>query len=332
MVKLENPKIVNHNGNLYMIFDYKQQNPIIIDANVYNTINKLNKSWHINEKGFVVTNHKLDDGTIKEITLHDIVMMTIEKDRYKYKPIVHINKLGFDNRYENLIYDETNKDVNKNMRKKKRTIEFSEDCDIDVEKIPTYIWYLKPDKTHGERFVVEIGNINWKTTSSNSFCLKYKLEEAKKYLRYLKTKRPDLFDDYSMNGDLNKKGFELIQSLNQIVQKYGYKINLDEIKKNTTDLLSENTSGLTYAEKYILKKYNPALNTSSNAKVCYENFLTFLNDTLPEYSYYASDNSGEYFYIEGHPKCKRILRTTKSSNVSFNDKLKELKILLDKLN
>jgi hypothetical protein len=331
MVILDKPKLVNHNGKSYVIFDYKQNIPIIIDADIYNVILKLNKSWNINDKYFVVANYKLNDGSNKEITLHDIVMMTIEKDKYKYKPIVHINKLGFDNRYENLMYDEVNKDINKNMRKKKRTIELPEECGFDVKKIPTYIWYLKPDNTHGERFVVNIGDINWKTTSSNTFCLKYKLEEAKKYLRYLKTKRLDLFEDYSMNGDLNKKGIELLKSFDQIVRNHGYKINLDDVRTNTGDLLAEDTNGLSQAEKYILKKYSPDENISSNAKINYDTFLNSLNKTLPEHCYYASDVSGEYLYIEGHPNCKRILKTNNSLNVSFNDKLKELKNMLDKI-
>jgi hypothetical protein len=337
MVRLDKPKLVNHNDKSYIIFDYKQNAniPIIIDANIYNVILKLDKSWNINDKGFVIAKYKLNDGSNKEITLHDIVMMTIEKDKYKYKPIVHINKLGFDNRYENLMYDEINKDINKNMRKnmrkKKRTIELPDDCGFDVKKIPTYIWYLKPDETHGERFVVNIGDINWKTTSSNSFCLKYKLEEAKKYLRHLKTKRPDLFEDHSMNGDLNKIGLDLLKSFDQIVRKHGYKINLDEIRTNTDDLLAEDTNGLSQAEKYILKKYSPDANTSSNAKLNYDKFLDSLNESLPEHCYYASHMSGEYLYIEGHPNCKRILKTTKSLNVLFNDKMKELKNMLDKI-
>jgi regulatory protein YycI of two-component signal transduction system YycFG len=68
--------------------------------------------------------------------LHDIVKRVYEGDKYKLKPIIHINKLGFDNRYENLMYDETDKDVTKNLRKKKRTVVLPEDSGIDIEKIP----------------------------------------------------------------------------------------------------------------------------------------------------------------------------------------------------
>ena len=104
---------------------------------------------------------------------------------------------------------------------------------------------MKPDISHGERFLVEVGDVSWKTTSSRNLSLKYKLEEAKKYLRNLKQKRPDLFEEYSMNGDLNKYGLEQLTSFFEISQNAGYtnlkKINLSD---NTDVYLKENTKGL----------------------------------------------------------------------------------------
>ena len=71
---------------------------------------------------------------------------------------------------------------------------------------------MKPDSSHGERFMVNIGDINWKTTSTNELSLKYKLEEAKMFLRHLLRSRPDLYEEYSMNGDFNKEGIDLLNS------------------------------------------------------------------------------------------------------------------------
>ena len=96
------------------------------------------------------------------------------------------------------------------------------------------MWYLKEDNTHGERFIVDIGDIQWKSTSSKKVSLKYKLEETKKYLRFLKEDRNDLFSDYSMNGDLNSDGLNLIKSFVKISQDAGFK-NINDISdtKNT---------------------------------------------------------------------------------------------------
>ena len=49
--------------------------------------------------------------------------------------------------------------------KKKRTIKLPKSSGITPDDIPTYIWYVKETANHGDRFVVEIGDIKWKTTS-----------------------------------------------------------------------------------------------------------------------------------------------------------------------
>ena len=53
---------------------------------------------------------------------------------------------------------------------------------------------MKPNGSHGDRFMVEIGDVKWKTTSSKKLSLKYKLEEAKLFLRQLKRESPELFE------------------------------------------------------------------------------------------------------------------------------------------
>ena len=86
-----------------------------------------------------------------------------------------------------------------NYKKKKRTVKLPEGCNIEPNELPTYIWYLKENGSHGSRFSVEVGNIKWKTTSSKKVSLRYKLEEAKKFLRELKKTNSDLFNKSSFN-------------------------------------------------------------------------------------------------------------------------------------
>ena len=118
---------------------------------------------------------------------------------------------------------------------------------------------MKPDSSHSERFMVNIGDVSWKTTSSNELSLSCKLEEAKMFLRQLLRNRPDLHEEYSMNGDFNKEGKDLLKSYYDIVHKHGY----THIKKlvpetNTVDLLQANYNDLTLDEKdylYETRKY-----------------------------------------------------------------------------
>ena len=140
------------------------------------------------------------------------------------------------------------------LLKKKRYIVLE---DIDVDDIPSFIWYAKSDNSHGERFIVKIGDIIWKTTSSNKLSLKYKLEEAKKYFRTFKEKYPNNINILSMNGDLNNNGKELYDSFFDIVKYHNYNNLCNTHLLNNTDVyLNEDTNGLSEYEVELLKNLN----------------------------------------------------------------------------
>lgn len=252
---------VNYEDNEYIVCELNygsKKAPVILDVDTFNKIKQLDKFWKVNDKGIVTTQIKSDD-TVRDVALHDVVMRIIDKDYFNREnnTILHINKLGIDNRAENLMYDVTEKNIKKNLKKKKRTILLPEDTFITPEEIPSYVWYIKEDATHGDRFVVNIGDINWKSTSSKKLSLRYKLEETKKYMRYLKDVRSDLFEEYSMNGDLNDKGNSLIDSFIKISQTAGYNINYSSVDKNTDNYLKENLANLSTEEKMYLDIFNP---------------------------------------------------------------------------
>lgn len=266
MGKLDKYYKVNHKNGNYVVCElsYKSKKaPVILDSNVFEKIKKLDRNWTINEKGFVITIFKMTHegkNISKEITMHDVVMKILDPDYddRNVKTILHINKLGVDNRKENLMYDTNDKDITKNIKKKERTINFPKETGIIPDEIPSYVWYLKEDSTHGDRFMLDVGDINWKSTASKKVSLRYKLEETKKYMRYLKDTRPDLFEDYSMNGDLNNDGKELIKSFIKISQKAGFKINSNN-KDNTEDYLREKIDELTKEERVFLEMFNPEM-------------------------------------------------------------------------
>ena len=264
MVKLNKYYKVDYKSKKYAVCKLpylSKTTPIILDWDIFNEIKKLDKNWHVNEKGMVVTYHKYFDNfeninKTKEISIHDVVLK-IHNGFVESDSILHINRLGIDNRIDNLMYDTNNKQITKNIKKKSRTIVFPKDSGINVDEIPSYIWYLKEDLSHGERFVINVGDITWKSTASKKVSLKYKLEETKKYMRYLKDKRSDLFEDFSMNGDLNDEGKKLLDDFFEITKKAGYKLNNSIDLSNTDKLLEINIDGMSNDEIMLLELFNP---------------------------------------------------------------------------
>lgn len=304
--------------------------PIIVDWEDIATIENINKNWRCNKNGLITCYHTYKNKT-KEVALHEIIMALFLKDsnkRKKNRPIIHLNRIGLDNRRENLIYDIINKDTNKNMKKKKRTINLPRSSGIKVEEIPTYIWYMKPNGSHGSRFMVDIGNIKWKTTASKRLSLRYKLEEAKEYLRQLRKEKPEYFDDYSMNGDLTKDGINLRNSFFRIVNK------LDKYKHICNNRNNNNTSiylkhgALTRKEKILLKSQGNLIKNTKRRRTI--NNLPkncgLTSYDIPEYCYYrpAYNGRGGYFIVRGHPKQKKIWQTSSSKKISIKDKYNDL--------
>ena len=219
--------------------------PIVLDTDIYDKIKDKKRCWYITNTGNIYT--KIEDNNI---FLHEIVYI-LKYGKNKY-PLVHINKIPLDNRIENLIEDKPNKDILKNLNKKTRTIKLK---NIDVNKIPSFVWYMKDDGNHGERFQIKLGNINWKCTSCNELSLHYKLEETKKYLRQYKQINNQEFLRNSMNSDLNMSGIKLKEEFYNILRKINMIFDFS-LEKNTDILLQEDLSGLNEIEKKLLRDFN----------------------------------------------------------------------------
>ena len=331
--------VVKYKNKKYAIICVKYNNkesdiiedlPIIIDYTDLDTIKDLDKKWRYNKHGRVSCIHTYK-GKVHEVYLHEIITTLKYWDEGLDpvdKPIIHINKIGLDNRRINLFYDTKNKNVNKNVVKKKRTIVLPKECGVNIKDIPTYVWYMKPNGSHGERFMVHIGGVKWKTTSSKKYSLKYKLEEAKKFMRDLMVTNPDLFELYSMNGDFNKMGKNLINSYFDIIHLGGYSHIPRYIHKNRTPRYLKPGDQSDY-EKALLNMQNDlSHNTNKNRRV--KNNLPvecgITSNDLPKYCYYKSpyNKRGGYFIIDNHPKLNKMWRTTSSKKVSSKSKYKHM--------
>jgi hypothetical protein len=219
---MNNYKHIKYKNKDYAIIDIKHNcfnYPILLDWADFIHIKKLNVKWRYISKGYVSCLYK-KDGHVKELFMHEIVMKLHNKIDPINKSITHINRIGLDN------------------RKKKRIIKLPHNCGINADDIPTYIWYIKKDDTHGDRFMVNINGYKWKTTSSKQYSTRYKLEEAKAFVRELLRRQPELFQNISMNGDYNKNGKDLAISFYDIIYIAGYmNIKKDVSDKNTNNLL-----------------------------------------------------------------------------------------------
>lgn len=332
---------VRFKNNFYAIMrlKYKKEElPILIDWIDLNIIKRLNKRWKYNKYGFVLCTHTFNDKT-KDVFLHEIIMALKYKDQSKptqTKPILHINRVGLDNRRDNLIYDNKDKDHNKNIKKKKRTITFPQSSGITPDEIPTYVWYMKANGSHGERFMVDVKGIKWKTTSSKKLSLRYKLEEAKAFLRQLRDDKPHLFEEYSMNGDYTKKGEELLSSYYSIVQKAGYdNINIVMPTNKTTEYLKAGAQ--TRKEQLLLRQQGNLIRKRSQNRRIISNLPPRCGINIvdiPKYCHYRPvyKGRGDYFVVVNHPNQKeRVWQTTTSKKVSIQDKFQELLDHLDTL-
>jgi hypothetical protein len=247
MVVFNNYNKVLYNNNTYAVIKVLYKNnyiPIVLDYKDFKNI-PSDYNWIISDTGLIY--RKTSDDKFEY--LHDKILKT----NVKTKSIIHINKLCIDNRLKNLMFDNKNKITKKNLSKKARTIDLKDK--VDVNKIPTFVWYLKPDKSHGERFQVDMGDIKWKSTSSNELSLKYKLEETKKYLRQMKDIKPDEFKKNSMNNDLNIQGEQLKKEFYEIIMLAGFKYRYMPTKF-TDFILKEDKKGLSTIEKKLLDQFD----------------------------------------------------------------------------
>ena len=282
---------------------------VLVDNDDFNTIKKIKNKWKLNTSGFISCYHTFNNET-KEINLHEVVMAIKYGDKSQSKPILHVNKNPLDNRKENLIYDIQSKKTTKNIKKKKRTTQLPDNCGIELSELPTYVWYMKPNGKHGERFFVDTGLHKWKTTSKKTLTLRYKLEEAKLYIRNLKISNPEYFEQLSMNGDLSKDGKELLQSYNEIINKAGFTSDI-KITNNTPLLIKPGRH--TKLEKQKLKEITESgrVRLHPTLQVEMPKYCTFVKE---------SKSRGSYCKITNHPKLSKIWITPTSRKLSDQEK------------
>lgn len=189
-----NYQLIHYNSSDYIVgtLTFNKTNiNFVFDKDDFEKVSE--RAWHF-ASGAYISSAIIHDSKRKELYLHNLVMNRLEfAGKGTNESVDHINRNGLDNRKENLrIITQSEQNINQN--KKKRSIKLPEDCDININDIPTHIWYIKANGLHGDRFGIDLKteNIKWKTSSSKKILLKDKLIEAKNKLQELYLEFPYL--------------------------------------------------------------------------------------------------------------------------------------------
>ncbi len=182
------------------------------------------REWHYNAGGYI-SSTQYDNNKKKELYLHNLIMNKLTFDgKGQLESIDHNNRIGLDNRKQNLHLI-TQSEQNLNQKKKTRkNIILPDDCGITAEEIPKTVWLQKAQGAHGSRFVVEIKgfdltvNYETKSTSSKNKSLRYKLEEIKKKLQLIKQKFGDKFNNLNIEYIFSEKCIDLMKDYNEIIK------------------------------------------------------------------------------------------------------------------
>lgn len=222
------PGIITYTNILYNDTEYivgtiqhnKEDIQFVFDKEDYEKIN--NRAWHLSSGKYIASTFYLKDenNNKKELYFHNLIMNRMEwSGKGAKESIDHINRIGLDNRKENLRLITQSQQI-LNQTKKERSITLPEGCDINPNDIPRHIWYIKPQGAHGDRFAIEFKSegLCWKTTSSKKVSLKDKLQQAKEKLGELYKDYPHLNpfqpDKLAKEEYLTKSFHEIIELAN----------------------------------------------------------------------------------------------------------------------
>lgn len=304
----------------------------------------LEYSWHIASIHYIGTSSYEED---KILYLHNFVMNKLTFNGKGQKSSVdHINRIGTDDRKENLRVITQSKQ-NENQGRRSRKMKLPSGSNITTNDIPKNVEYRKPAKRGnricGDLFTVHIKNIEnmddirWSSIASKDVSLKFKLEHTKKYLRYLRDKHPKMFASRNIGSRHSRECIASMKDYNEILRLSEYdcvKDNLVRIPR-FKDLLKEDTKGLTAKEIELLKTISVTGSNGRKSNKTLPDDCNITIDMIPEYCYFRNEskNSGNAFVIDKkHPKMNgKSWCTSRSRSVSIDEKFEQLLTKLKEL-
>ena len=314
--------------------------PFVIDADDKERVLAI-KTWYCHQnknRCKYIIYPEMIDGKDKRIYLHNFVMNFIPD---KENSVDHINRIGLDNRKDNLRMA-TVTEQNNNMKKtnRKKSLEEMKKHGIDIARVPRFITLVKESEHKGDYFAIQINHKSlYESSSLADLSLRFKFEQTKRIMRSLMESEPELFEGIKLNWNLSEEGLKLRKRYNKILKYTGVKNIKDyyaQIKCPTfVECLEENLDGLTDREIFLLEdtELRNKRQRTTDSHSLLELGIT-IND-LPKYVYYRHTHgyAGSCFLISDHPKLKEkhnkdVWVTSSSKKVSIQEKYQQL---LDKL-
>ena len=254
---------VTYNNKQYRVYKIKYKDIyklFVIDEEDSYKLNEYT-NWHYFKCGYIGRDYYKNNKR-KILYLHNLIMDRLEHNgKGQKESIDHINRIELDNRKENLRLLSQSRQ-NCNQKRKPRKGILPKDCGFTWDDVPKNVNYRKYNKNNvGERFCVEIANIDgikrlrWNSITSKSVSLKFKLEHAKKYLRYLNTQYYDELEQRGISTNYTGKRLNLIKTYNDILKLSKFSC----IKSNLIKLqpikyyLKKDINGLTEEEIKMLE-------------------------------------------------------------------------------
>ena len=340
-----NHEIIEYNNKEYIVAYALFKNKHILhvfDADDKEKVCKL--TWCYQKEGnYIRKAYNDEEGNHHTLYLHNLVMnkLTFEGKGQQHT-VDHINRVGRDNRKENLRMATSQSAQNFNTKKRERKVELPEGCDITPDMIPRNIWYIKPNGKHGEGFCIEIkgvktlneGHFTWKSTRSTKISLKVKLQETKLKLEEIEKNNPELEELSDLANEVRRN--ELINSFNAILEKSSYPEEV--IKANLVELITDApTQVIINNNEEQMAKTITDLHASGKKVDKLPQDCGVTPDMIPKYCYYspANDKCGDNFVIDRHPGLGDKKRWSTSSSKKVNtitkfesliEKLKEMEI------
>lgn len=342
-VKEINHKIVDYNDKKYIVcYTRYKENDVLFIVD-YSKINVINKSWHYRTDGGYIASPVIDinDDNRKELYLHNFVMNRLTHDgKGQHHTIDHINRIGRDNRIENLrLLSQSHQNINQSKRE--RNVVLPEDSDIDPNDIPKNIYYKAGSGAHGDLFYIEIKTpeiiailnpvtadnpvslkYKWFGTKSKTLDLRVKLEQAINKLEELRALHPSIADLIYAVDNVEERN-ALTKSFNDILGLSGYPeeiIIANQVQEEKEHVVAP----ITQVQEQIAQEIKDK--TIRGFKSHLPENCGVQISMIPKYCYYkpASDTRGDKFVIDRHPTLvqdgKRMWSTTESKKVTTLDK------------
>ena len=150
------------------------------------------RNWHLAcGSKYIAANIRIN-GIVKTLYLHNFVMNKLDfPGKGAKQTIDHINRNGLDNRKVNLrLVSQTEQNLNQNIKPRKANSHVIEE--LDIEKLPKHIQYVKARGNHGD-----------------GFCIEFKKDGKKMYNPYIRSKVSTIHEKYTKILELLEKGYEL---------------------------------------------------------------------------------------------------------------------------